>query len=314
MSSPRPVRKASRSGVSPAVAAAAESECAALAASSAGRLLVFTGAGLSAGSGLAVFSSPGGLYERARRRCGLTDGQRLFTWAFFAKRRAESLSFLAELWSDVRAATPSRSHRALERLHAQGRLAGHVTLNVDGLHRALDCSTVELHGCALDAVCSGCGALSTVSPQQAAAWRAGKEEQACASCGARRMRPRVLLYDDAEAHLVTPGPTLSAALAPLRTDCDAVLWVGISFSQSSSVELFRTVRKALAGFGREESVTHIIVNPDGDAGFNLLSALSHSHGLRLLSARSSADDFLCVLAEGAPPAGTRGEDEREEPC
>ena len=40
---------------------------------------------------MSTFSTRGGLYERAQKRFGLADGKRLFTYAFFEKRRLEAL-------------------------------------------------------------------------------------------------------------------------------------------------------------------------------------------------------------------------------
>ena len=61
------------------------------------RLLVFTGSGISATSGLTTFSDAGGLYERARKRYGLKNGAELFHYRFFKKRPEDALAFLAEV-------------------------------------------------------------------------------------------------------------------------------------------------------------------------------------------------------------------------
>ncbi len=46
---------------------------------------------LHAGAGMSTFSTRGGLYERAQKRFGVSDGKRLFTYAFFEKQRLEAL-------------------------------------------------------------------------------------------------------------------------------------------------------------------------------------------------------------------------------
>ncbi len=46
---------------------------------------------LRAGAGMSTFSTRGGLYERAQKRFGVSDGKRLFTYAFFEKQRLEAL-------------------------------------------------------------------------------------------------------------------------------------------------------------------------------------------------------------------------------
>ena len=40
---------------------------------------------------MSTFSTRGGLYERAQKRFGVSDGKRLFTYAFFEKQRLEAL-------------------------------------------------------------------------------------------------------------------------------------------------------------------------------------------------------------------------------
>lgn len=42
-------------------------------------------------AGMSTFSTKGGLYERAQRRYGVTDGKKLFTYSFFEKQRLQAL-------------------------------------------------------------------------------------------------------------------------------------------------------------------------------------------------------------------------------
>ena len=41
--------------------------------------------------GMSTFSTKGGLYERAQRRYGVSDGKKLFTYSFFEKQRLPAL-------------------------------------------------------------------------------------------------------------------------------------------------------------------------------------------------------------------------------
>lgn len=54
-----------------------------------------------------------------------------------------------------------------------------------------------------------------------------------------------MLYDDEEGDCVTESEDLWDLLAKDVSEVDMVLWVGISFEQSASVEYFRKVRTAL---------------------------------------------------------------------
>lgn len=59
------------------------------AAAEPGKLLIFSGSGLSATSGMSTFSTRNGLYERARKQFKLSDGMKLFTYAFYKQRKAD---------------------------------------------------------------------------------------------------------------------------------------------------------------------------------------------------------------------------------
>ncbi len=103
-------------------------------------LVVLTGAGVSAESGLATFRGPEGLWEgRDPMRLASPQAFRadpLTVWRFYDWRRRQALK-----------ARPNPAHRALaawERTHEQFLL---VTQNVDGLHeRAGNRKIMRLHG------------------------------------------------------------------------------------------------------------------------------------------------------------------------
>ncbi len=103
-------------------------------------ILVLTGAGVSAESGLATFRGPGGLWE-GRDPTELATPEAFeddpdTVWRFYAWRRTQAA-----------AAQPNRGHLALAALE---RLRGNVLLatqNVDGLHeRAGSVRVLRLHG------------------------------------------------------------------------------------------------------------------------------------------------------------------------
>lgn len=92
----------------------------------------------------------------------------------------------------------------------------------------------------------------------------------------------------------------------LRQDAEkaeAVIWVGMSFEQSASVEHFRRARRALLDTGKgDDWVLHVIVNPNAsDAISNLETALSAPDHLNFVEVSASSDDFLPALAAHARP-------------
>jgi NAD-dependent deacetylase len=103
-------------------------------------ILVLTGAGVSAESGLATFRGPGGIWEGhepgslATPEAFARDPETV--WRFYAWRRAQALR-----------ARPNAAHQAIAALDRRSTEFLLATQNVDGLHaRAGNRRLVELHG------------------------------------------------------------------------------------------------------------------------------------------------------------------------
>lgn len=117
------------------------------------RLLVLTGAGVSAESGLATFRGQGGLWEGSRVEDVATPEAFIANparvWRFYAERR-----------SGASAALPNAAHRALA--EAEARLGDRfllLTQNVDGLHAIAGSRRLaELHGSLWRSRCQRCDA------------------------------------------------------------------------------------------------------------------------------------------------------------
>ncbi|MEM3962566.1 NAD-dependent protein deacetylase [Pyrobaculum sp.] len=115
--------------------------------------IVFTGAGISAESGVPTFRGLGGLWERYRP-------EELATPEAFA--RDPELVWRWYKWRQevVYNARPNPGHMAIAELEALGVVKAVVTQNVDGLHqRAGSRRVVELHGSLWRTRCTKCGAV-----------------------------------------------------------------------------------------------------------------------------------------------------------
>jgi len=115
------------------------------------RVLVLTGAGVSAESGVPTFRAVGGLWEGHRVEevaspAGFAADP-LRVWRFYSQRRA-----------GLEGITPNPAHRALAAL--EDRLGDRfllVTQNVDGLHAAAgNRRVIELHGNLMQSRCTVC--------------------------------------------------------------------------------------------------------------------------------------------------------------
>jgi len=104
--------------------------------------LIFTGAGVSTGSGIPDFRGPQGVWTRR---------QPVYFQDFMTSEaaRIEHWDYKLEGRDAFRDARPNTVHHAIVRLERAGKLRCVITQNVDGLHRLAGTSAerlVELHG------------------------------------------------------------------------------------------------------------------------------------------------------------------------
>ncbi|RZM22087.1 MAG: NAD-dependent deacylase [Sphingomonas sp.] len=147
-------------------------------------IVVLTGAGISAESGIATFRGPGGLWEGHRVEDVCTPealaADPVLVHRFYDARRA-ALAGVA----------PNAAHAALARLDAawQGDLLI-VTQNVDDLHeRAGAKRLLHMHGELRSALCAACDAR--------VAWDAALPPgSVCTTCGAPDLRPDIVFFGE----------------------------------------------------------------------------------------------------------------------
>lgn len=147
-------------------------------------VLVLTGAGISAESGLPTFrDAMSGMWSRFRPEDLATPEafrhQPELVWRWYRWRRQLAAQ-----------AQPNPGHRALARLQPLLREVLIVTQNVDGLHqRAGSRDVLELHGSLLRDRCSGSGCTWVM------ACRDVPEPPICPVCG-EKMRPAVIWFGE----------------------------------------------------------------------------------------------------------------------
>jgi len=147
-------------------------------------IVILTGAGVSAESGVATFRGPGGLWEGHRvedvctPRALARDPE--LVHRFYDERRAKLTSV-----------EPNAAHRALARLDREwpGELLL-VTQNVDDLHeRAGSRRLVHMHGELKSALCAACGNRT--------AWKDSlPPETECPDCGTPALRPDIVFFGE----------------------------------------------------------------------------------------------------------------------
>jgi NAD-dependent deacetylase len=186
--------------------------------SSARRICVLSGAGISTDSGIPDYRGPDGVWTRN------PDAEKLVTISYYLAdpeiRRRSWLMRQDLLVADPR---PNAGHAALVDLERQGRLQVLVTQNIDGLHQAAGSSpdrVLEIHGTVDAVVCTSCGDRT---PMRAALDRvaAGEPDPACLNCGGILKSATVYFGEVLDERVVEAAATAAA-------DCDLFMAVGTS--------------------------------------------------------------------------------------
>lgn len=130
-------------------------DAAAAALGRARRVLVLTGAGMSAASGLPTYRGIGGLYNDMVIDEGMPIEEILHAYTF-ARDPALTWKYIAQIERACRGGKPNAGHYLLARWDEHFDLHV-VTQNVDGFHRAAGSrNVVELHGTLADLRCCAC--------------------------------------------------------------------------------------------------------------------------------------------------------------
>ena len=172
-------------------------------------IVILTGAGISAESGIQTFRGADGLWEGRRV-------EQVATPEGFAANPALVQRFYNERRAGLKTVSPNAAHKALARLQEKhkGRFTL-VTQNVDDLHeRGGNKNVIHMHGELTSALCSACG------------WRWEHREDintddkcpACQTEGAPR--PDIVWFGEMPYHM----DTIEAALA----GCDLFVSIGTS--------------------------------------------------------------------------------------
>jgi len=175
-----------------------------------GNIVILTGAGLSAESGIATFRDRDGIWAKI-------DFRDVATPEGFERNPALVLDFYNQRRRQNAHVKPNAAHFALARLEAE--LDGDVlivTQNIDPLHEAAGTKNlIHMHGEIAKALCSGCGARHEWGLADITL------ESRCPACGeAAVLRPDVVWFGEMPYHM-------EAILAALE-DCDLFLSIGTS--------------------------------------------------------------------------------------
>ncbi len=171
-------------------------------------ILILTGAGLSAESGLSTFRDPNGIWAKY-------DWRDVATPQGFADdpdRVHEFYNMRRRIHSDLK---PNAAHLALARLETSAPRVTVVTQNVDALHEAAGSQNlIHMHGEMFKAWCTACGARF--------AWARDMSTQTpCLVCHqAGHLRPDVVWFGETPYHM--------DKILPLLAACELFISIGTS--------------------------------------------------------------------------------------
>ncbi|SEM22102.1 NAD-dependent deacetylase [Syntrophus gentianae] len=185
----------------------------------AGKVVVFTGAGVSTESGIPDFRSPGGLWDRFD-----PDDFTIQKFLRSAQTRRKQWRILIEGGAFAEA-QPNRAHLAVAELEKLGKLRCVITQNIDNLHQKAGNAperVYELHGNMRWLKCLSCGdRISVPDMLQRTALRELDGFPFCERCQGL-LKPDVIFFGEA-----LPEDTLREATYE-ASNCDLMLVIGSS--------------------------------------------------------------------------------------
>lgn len=191
--------------------------------------VAFTGAGVSAESGIRTFRGQDGLWRQY-------DPYEVASIEGFRRDPSVYWRVASQGWRTFARAQPNPGHVALAAMEEAGHLVGVVTQNTDGLHRTAGTRTlIELHGNGNSVRCLDCGATEPRPDVQARL--ANELPPRCLVCGGRHLKPQVVFFGEA-----LPSGAMMEAFRMAR-ECDLMIVVGSSLQVYPAADVPEVARE-----------------------------------------------------------------------
>lgn len=199
------------------------------------RVVVLTGAGISAESGVATFRDSGGLWEGH-------DVHQVATPEGFRADPDLVLRFYDDRRKQLHNVEPNNAHRALVRLEkALGEKFSIVTQNVDDLHeRAGSKQVIHMHGELLSAWCLLCGERRRWEGELAV-------NPPCPSCNQPELRPDIVWFGEVPYHMAEIERLLHQADVFVSIGTSGEVYPAAGFVAAANAFGARTVELNLQG-------------------------------------------------------------------
>jgi NAD-dependent deacetylase len=226
-------------------------------------VMILSGAGLSAESGLKTFRDSDGLWEEY-------DVMEVCSVEGFAKDPKKVGDFYDARRAQLERVEPNFAHKKIAELKEKyPREISVVTQNVDDLLERAGCKEViHLHGTLTDLRCEVCGNI----------WKVGYESQegkSCQKCGSKKIRHNVVMFGE-------PAP-MYGYLDDLFSGIELFIVIG---SSGNVLPL-----KSMAKYKEKSVLNNLHPEPDLDRSFQTVIHKKASEGI--LEIEKMVEDFLC---------------------
>ena len=213
------------------------------------KIVILTGAGISAESGLGTFRDEGGLWSQHR----IED---VATPEGFARDPALVQGFYNARRVQAAKAQPNAAHHALARL--QRDWPGEViivTQNVDGLHESGGAQDVlHMHGELAGALCAACDHRWTAPPEMTVG-------HACPACNNPTARPDVVWFGEMPYHMDAIYDHLAGAAIFASIGTSGQVYPAAAFVHEAAMSGARTVELNLEPSSGASSFDEVILGP-----------------------------------------------------
>ncbi len=205
---------------------------------------ILSGAGISTDSGIPDYRGPNGLWRRD------PEAEKLVTYEYYmGDPEIRRRSWQLRRQNRALHAEPNAAHRAVAELDRSGVPVRVLTQNVDGLHQLAGMparKVLELHGTERSAVCTGCGAGSSMEDALARV-EAGEEDPPCLECGGV-LKPATVMFGE------RLDPAVLGEAVAITKACEVFIAVGSSLQVQPAA--------GLAGVAADHGARLVIVNAE----------------------------------------------------
>ncbi len=183
-------------------------------------IVVLTGAGISAESGIPVFRSETGLWENHR----VED---VAEYGGFMRNKNLVHNFYNTMRRSLQDKKPNAAHLALQKLQEgwakQGGTVTIVTQNIDDLHeKAGTADAVHMHGKLLSIKCESCG-------RDYPFFEDSSDQSVCKFCGKKRLRPDIGRFGEMPYSMDEIGEALYKCILFMAIGTSGVVYPAAGF-------------------------------------------------------------------------------------